>query len=461
MSYMDKLQTVNQQGGFQNLLKKALNSASNSGGALIPQHLEKIITNAVQRLSPTISMIQPEYDAQGLHEFNRVTSLGDGGGFQGENAVTPGSQSVFARANVTLKVVRRKGSVTDYLRLSSEKFVDALATEIENQVRAQVYDLESLNIYGSATADAYQYDGWDHLITTNRFNDGFTSGAATVPASNAFLDKMIDASLRKGSNLHPKAFLMTPEMLSLVSRYQTEFRKMIPMDEVNTPGGWRLPSYRGIPIISSTFLSGVGSSTMGTVTAASGGTTGGSLSNGTYYFRVAAITQDGEQMASAESSVTLSGGTATQKITLSFTAVSGAISYKVYYSATTGLTGMTLIDQQAARAYDGSGTPGAASTSLTVLAVSATSAVSGMTSDKPLTTVSSVNPETVWLIDFDKYQGLGKFPINNPGGREGGIISIEPLAKTDAFMQFLLYTHGAIAPSFEATSVLSRGWRVA
>src|SRR5581483_384979 len=82
---------------------------------------------------------------------------------------------------------------------------------------------------------------------------------------------------------------------------------------------------------------------------ASGGTTGGALSNGTYYYRISAINAAGETLASAETSLTLSGGTSTQKINLAWSQVPGALGYRIYGRSTgaeqfiTGVTGETTL----------------------------------------------------------------------------------------------------------------------
>ncbi len=62
--------------------------------------------------------------------------------------------------------------------------------------------------------------------------------------------------------------------------------------------------------------------------------TGGSLSNGTYYYRVSAINDIGETIASPQTSITLSAGTATQTITVNWSAVTGATGYRIYGRAT-------------------------------------------------------------------------------------------------------------------------------
>jgi hypothetical protein len=73
--------------------------------------------------------------------------------------------------------------------------------------------------------------------------------------------------------------------------------------------------------------------TMGTVTAALAA--GGTLTVGAYFYVVTAVTSAGAESAqSAEATATTTAGN--QTITLSWAAVPGAVSYKVYRSTTTG-----------------------------------------------------------------------------------------------------------------------------
>jgi len=452
--------------GGSEMVKKALTSASNSGGALVPESLRQAITDTAIRLAPEFALMSSEQATGKTHEFNKLTSRGNIAGSMGENAVTPQTNSTYERATVDLKVTRRKGLVTDFEQEAAAKFVDALQLEINSQIEQQVYSLNLLNLYGNELANSYQYGGWNRLISTNRLQSGFTSGAATVPTNLRVLDNMIDASNRRGGAKHRRAFIMSPEMHSLFSSLLTNVRnvqgQVAGTTQVNIGGGWVLDAYRNIPIVESTFVPGSLSDTMGTVTATSGGTSGGTLSDGTYYFRVDAITANGPTMASAESSVTLSGGGSTQKITLSFTAVTDAIAYRVYYSSSTGLTGMTLIDWVAANAYDSDGTIGAAVTSISITSVAASARItSAMAADKPLTAVGGVKGEEIMLIDFDTVQGMGSMALLNKGSAGSGFISMKPVYPSDAGLPFLLYTHGAVVPAYEGTSVLSRGWRAA
>jgi len=458
---MKEIKNFLRQGGSE-LIRKALTSADGSGGALIPQFLEKLITNTVIRLTPEFTFIKPEFGAQKVHSYNQITSLGTGVKSMGEVAVTPTVNSTYTRQNLTLKVTRSKGLVSDFEQEASANFIDALAIEIEQQIRAQVYALNFLNMYGNSTANPYAYDGWDNYIVTNRSNNGFSSGAPTVPTSLKVLDDLIDASNRRGGGMHDRALVMSPEMTSLFSRLTTNIIRYQTDMNYEVYGGWRLMTYRGVPIIQSTYTSGKGAGTMGTVTASSLSATG-TLSNGTFYFQVSYLDdQGGESMASAESSVTLSGGTSTQAIKLNFTAVPTAQFYKVYYSSTTGLSGKQCIGIVPAMTYDANGTLVTPTVEIDLLSVATSAAATTYQTDFPLTTKSGgANAESIWLIDFDKIQGLGKFPYTNNGTQGQGMISMRPLYNNDAGIPFLIYTHGAICPSYEATSAVVRGYSVA
>ncbi len=443
----------------QSLIKKALTSATNVGEALTPQNLEKIITNTVVALSPEVAVLSPLFDKMKRHDFNRISALPAAGGAMGEAAVTPTRNGTFARDYVNLKVIRRKGAVTNFLQDSSAAYIDAAAAEMENHLLAHAYDLAYYTVFGNEDANSYEFDGLDKLIATNRTNEAV---GGTVPTSLKFLDDMIDENIiRQGAN-HRKAFLMSAKMQSHISRLLTNVRVNQGlagdgMNQIEINGGWRLMAYRDIPILPSRGMRPTG--TMTTITPSAAGT--GSLSDGAYYFRVAPITYNGEQLASAEATITLSGGGSTQAITLTFAAYPGALAYKIYASQTTGTE--VLVKMIPAYAYDGSGTIGSAVTTDVFKTLTPSDDVpTHMQSDKPLVATGGVAPEIVILWDLDEYQGLGKFPYTNSGAsRMNGLVTVEPLARTDDDLPFLIKTYGALCPAFEATSAMHRGLRIA
>jgi hypothetical protein len=443
----------------RSLIRKALDSSSAKAEALVPEFLEKVITNTVMQLRPELAMITAKFGRQKTHEFNQITSLPASGSAMGEGATTPVTNSVYSRQTVDLKIMRRKGAVTNFLQDASGDYIDSAAAELENQLLTHSYDLCGYITHGNAGADEYTHSGLDTFISTYREQEVV---AGVVPTSLSFLDDMIDSNLDHQGAQHNKAFIMSPQMLSKTSKLLTNIHAYQTLGVTEVPGGWRLSTYRDIPIIVSSAMRP--RSKMGTISTATA-TTGGTIpSSTTYYFRVSAVTNNGEQGASTEVNQATGSGTETNTITLSWTAVTGALYYKIYGGTSTGA--VTLVDVIAAVSYDGNGTRSTATTSWVLsaaLAANSDTVSTAMEADLPLNAETSAVPtETVILWDLDEFQGLGKYPYTNVGGSKfGGLVTIEPLAKTDDFLNFLIKTYGALCNSYEATSGIHRGLKVA
>jgi len=470
-------------GENKNLISKALTSASGSGGPLVPQHLEAIIANAVPRISPELAMVTPKYDAQSLHEFNRMTALGGIGGAMGESATTPTTQPTFYRASVQLKVIRRKGATTNFLQDSSKRNIDAAAANIEAQLTSHVYDLANYIIYGNAgtTSNPYEFSGLDTFITTNRTQN---ARGGAVPTSLKILDDMLDANYERQGMMHRKAFVMSPQMLSKMSQLLTNVRLNQGLSgnlsQVDVPGGWRLNAYRDVPIIVSGAMRP--KTTMGAVVATSANA-GGTIANNLHgFFRVAAVTRDGETLASAECDVDVGAGGAgnVHTMILTWAANTNAYRYKIYVSTATGtevlkhvipgftydangtITGSTTTTIAGVKSWvsDASGNV----TSVTFLSTPVTAGAEVATAcqaDVPLTATGGISPEYIFLWDMDEFQGIGRLPYTNQGGSQfNGLVTIEDLARTDDFLPFLIKSYCALADSFEATCSVNRGLRV-
>jgi hypothetical protein len=447
----------NEQG--KALIHKALTTGTTSGGPLIAEHLDTIITNELVRLVPELAIPEYKYDPQKTHEFNRVTALPAAGSAMGEASTTPTRASAMERAEVTLKVMKRKGSVTGFLQASAEKEYDAESVETENHLQAFGNDMATYMIHGNAGADAYTFTGIDRFISTYRVNETWTG---VVPTNLSPLDNLIDASNSKKAQSHRRAFIMSPQMLTKFSSLWTQVRdnrsavrEGVSTIEVN--GGHRLQTFRDIPILESSQTRAI--STMTAITLAHAGA-GGGIPDATRYFRVAPVTWDGEQEASPEVADTSSSS---DTITISFTAFPGALFYKVYESQTTAQ--LTLKKVVSAFTYDASGTITASTTSIVFstnpTTADATSVTTAMQADKPIISAAGIQPESVYLWDLHPHQGLGKMPYTNKdGNRLDGIATIIPLAKTDDTSDFLIKSYIALADAFEATSGVHKGLRV-
>jgi hypothetical protein len=470
------------------MIQKALTSATGVGEALIPENLEQIVTDTVIRMSPELALIESKKISGKTHEFNRLNSKPARGGAMGENATTPVSQSATSRQSVELKIVRRKGKVTNFLKDTSQKYIDAAAFEMENHLQAHVLDLIYYILYGNKDSHSFttgtglnqpgvEFDGLDRFISTNRTNEAI---GGVVPTNLNHLDTMIDSSNRKGGSRHRRVFGMSPEMLSKHSQLLTNVRLnqgLISggLTQVDIDGGWRLNAYRDIPIIETTAVApvaGTDGKMNATITYADVAT-GGSLTDNTYYLRVAPVTLEGEQEASDITGVIVNGGGAAQSITISLNrphqtnSVDSALSYKIYGSTTSGSE--VLIKWVSAFLYDAelaplstNGDNGVDQNIVITSMTPGTDVPTGMQADRPLEAVGSYRPEIIYLWDLDPIQGLGKFPYTNDGGSEfQGLVTTEQLAKIDDYIHFLVKSYPALVDSFEATSCWHRGLRVA
>lgn len=441
------------------LLRKAFTSNAASGGPLIAEHLETIITNELVRLVPELAVPEYKYDPQSVHSFNRITAIPAAGSAMGEASTTPTRSSTMERATAALKIMKRKGSVTGFLRAASKKNYDAQEVEVENTLQSFGNDMASYMLYGNKDGDAYTFDGLDKFIASYRQNE--VAGGA-VPTNLSALDGMIDASNRKKGSPHRRCFVMSPELLTKFTSLYTNVRDNRSAQREGTTvveidGGWRLQTYREIPILESTQTRPQGQ--MGAVAAAHAGA-GGAIPDDTRYFQVAPITWDGEQIASAEVSDTSSSS---DTVTLSWTAYTGALFYKIYAADASGAE--VLVDIISAFTYDGNGTITGNVTSHIFtsepLTPDSNSVPTHMQADKPLNYTGGIPPEIVFFWDLDPNQGMGKVAYtNDDGNRLDGLATIIPLAKLDDTDDFLVKSYCALIDSFEATCGMHRGLRI-
>lgn len=442
----------------KSLIRKAFSSASGVGQAIIPEHLEEVITNTLVRLVPELAVPVLKFDPQKFHEFVRLKTLPRAGSAMGESSTTPTRNSTTERASVQLKIMKRKGAVTGFVQDAAANFMDAQAFEMETHLQAFGNDMRTYMLYGNKAADEYTFDGLDTFIATYRKN---TAQGGAVPTSLSVLDDIIDHNMRKQGSSHRRVFEMSPEMLSLFSRLYTQVRDnrdaIRGTSVVEIDGGWRLQTYRDIPIIETTATRPV--KQMSTVTVAAAGT-GGGITDDQYFFVVAPVTWDGEQRASTEVNVTTSSA---DTITLSWTADEDALFYKIYAGDTTGV--LTLKSVVSGFTYDSDGTISGDVTSVTFSSspLTADSSVpSHMEDDIPLAGTEANPMEVIFFWDLDEYQGMGKLAYtNSAGSRFKGLATVEPLAKTDDNSPFLVKSYPALVDAFEATCALHRGFRTA
>lgn len=304
---------------------------------------------------------------------------------------------------------------------------------------------ETTHIWGNEDATINtarpQWDGIDYQIANANKVD-----AATQLLSLKHMDNAIDAvrSPFAGELGDNWFFTMTPSMQSFLNglfvnqqRFNAVMGKALlktrddygdpnaPVADSSIDAGVEVQTYRGIPIVFSSFLSSVGSMTSVSVSSNNTGSGGGLLAANTYYYRIEAVTKYGLTLASAE--VSSSPASDGNSIVLTWTTpaptdalgnVIDVIGYRIFRSTTSGneslyavsaafnlansdtaVTSWTDTGLAVSPNINSTGQPQTATTYSATISTSGTAVPDGYTF--PRVQTGSQRVEDIWLIPRD------------------------------------------------------------
>ena len=346
-------------------LREALNAATAS--ALVPKIIDPLLLEYQRRYSPVVRAIPSvRWDADQYY-FNERTAVANGG-FTTDGGARSVSNSTYVQASYQIKHLQIVGAVTGYAQQVTRQVIgDLRAREIQGSIRGLYWDLETAMLWGNSASTAAvgafpQFDGLDTLISQansaasfqnvlNKQSGGMLAQAS--PLSLSMLDELLDlAETNFAGSIFDNSwmFIMSNTAVSKVAQLQTPQQRY--MGEITADVGLVVPTYRGVPLVKSSFLQARGFS-VGTVTTATstgalpGGLSGitGSLPAGTYkYVVTAVIARQGEIQPSAEVSITSGGATGFGQLILPGTLTTGVdgsqpVLYKVYRTAVGGASG--------------------------------------------------------------------------------------------------------------------------
>lgn len=410
-------------------LQKALLQTTGSGVNLVPQDLNPMLVEYLGRLSPLYSLIAKKPAEGRTHEYTARVGL-PSAWFEGEITTPAPAASTYERKSVQLKILRIAGGVSGFQQATSEKFINALESEIVGSMEGFANALEWSTIYGDATADSYQFSGLDAFLRGDSVASKSVSAGGNILDVGAVidlsaLDTMIDvAHATRAADRDQKVFLMSQQMISKVSGLQTRVNREVPMVEFE--GGFRFASYRGIPVLPTSYLrpSGVTSSPAVTATKAAGG----ALADATYHYRIASVTETGEQIIGTASSATTE--TTNNTVNLTWTADANAMLYKIYRGTSATPADMALLGVIAAKTYNGEG-----GVSGTVAAYADTGAKTPNTAIKPLNT----GEEQIALVNINEMRGMHFVGMMSPlGERTDNFVSYIPLATRKSAFEYMV-----------------------
>jgi hypothetical protein len=339
-------------------LREALTAAGAS--PFIQKVIDPVLVEMQRRYSPLLTAIPAIPWDTDVFNFNQRTSVATGGAVV-DGGTLPVSTSAYLQNSFQMKHFMTVGAVTGYATQVARVISSLRQTEIEGSIQGQIWDIETSVVWGNSAATvngaAPLFDGLDVLVSNFTGSAQNSIDKAGASFSLSHLDELIDAAETNAAmpiEQSPWMFLMSSTANSKISQLMVNQQRF--MGEIEVAAGLKVPSYRGVPLVKSSFLSPRGMS-MGTVAVATAAT-GGALAAGQYFYKLTpVIARQGELLPSAEVNVTATGGASVN--TLSFAIPTGLdgsqpILYKVYRSTTTGTESLLgCVDARVGTAADG------------------------------------------------------------------------------------------------------------
>jgi len=380
---------------MSNDLQEALTAAG--AAALVQKQIDPVLLEYQRRYAPLVRTLPSTKWGSTVYYFNKRTQLPTGG-FVTDGGARPVSTSNYAQENFQIRLLQSVGAVTGYSQaVTADLIGDLRAREIEGAARGLYWDMETAILWGAGAPTANgpypQFDGLDVICSSftsastggpqngvgggtidnyggeptwggvaNPWVDGIDQNAINFGGSSLTLGgldlliDMVESNVAEPVENSEWMFLMSPAANSRLSQLLINQQRF--MDQVEIAAGLIVPTYRGVPVIKSSFLS-PRTNQMGTVTQATSGVSG--TLNGTYGYKVSAvIARFGEIQASA----VVSSSPSTGGVKLSFSTPIGPegsqpTHYKVYRTAAGGSqsvnTNFTLIGIVDANYLDSTG----------------------------------------------------------------------------------------------------------
>lgn len=227
-------------------IRKALDTqAGSTGQVLVPEVVDAGIRMFVETRSPLWNIIR-KFDFDGYAFAYREQNGLPVASFGAELGALPAAQNAtYIERTVPIKSIYIRGELSGQVIEATRTLVNVLEREIENSAMGMVRTLEQKLIAGDSVAQPNEFDGLAKWITTtvDGTDTGGATGGADGPLSLALLDVLLDAA----PGGEPTHLIMSKAMRrKLWSILQPQVRYM---DATEIEGGFRVPTYGGLPII--------------------------------------------------------------------------------------------------------------------------------------------------------------------------------------------------------------------
>ena len=315
-------------------LKETLTVSSGAAAPLVQKVISPILVELVRKFAPTRIAFPRQTWETGTYFFNQRTQLPraqfvtEAPPTSGVGSVTA-TNSTYAQLAFAIQHYQSNGDIGRFAQKVANVNGNLLDLELEGCTMACGWLEEVTNIYSAVAATQNTLrPQWDGLRAQTALKNkidanSFAYGSGT---QGVLQFKMLDALMDTirgpyAANIQEQGFfyLMSPNMQTAlvqltqpITRVGLERTTLKPMTDGGILGapvvidkadpGVEVYSYRGIPIVETSFLSAPGQ--MGAVTLAANASPATTLANSVRYYVMTAITIYGETVASSEVNIT-------------------------------------------------------------------------------------------------------------------------------------------------------------
>jgi hypothetical protein len=431
-------------------------STTNGATGLVPKIIDRLLLEQQRKYAPLHKAIPRKTWETNTYFYNQRNALPKAQSTTEAPTTTQvtASQSNFVQSQFPIQHLQSQLDISTFAAKVAIVNGNLFDLELAGAAKSMAWLEDIYHLYGSSQATLNtlrpQWDGFDVQVGgANKIN-----GAATALSLN-MLDNMIDSvravvSQELGTDWF---FHVSPKMASRLNglfiqqqRFNEGMTTIYARDDFGIPGasvtdnkiavdaGLEVATYRGVPIVLSSFVGNLGQ--MGAISTTANAGTGSTLSTGTtYYYVVEAVTKVGLLYASTEVSASPAGSG--NNIQLSWTTPTPTdafgntidiIGYRIFRATTSGAESLYAyssaynIADAAVTSFTDTGLPQTPSTNAalfaaTVATASTNAASDGATYPRLTSTTEDIlllprNPEYMVVPVVNEIQSQMLAPVN-------------------------------------------------
>ena len=227
-------------------------TVGNAGTVLLQTTISRVVQHLTNRQLGIQSTLPVRPGSGDAFYSNRRTAAATGGAWIADTAEPTESEGAYTQVSFGFKSLVGRIKVTRKLIAQGRSYGDVLATELVGKAEDFFNDLETACAVGDTNANANQIDG---LLTLIGNVSGQTVANTTADAGDSlYLDKL-DTAIQTVKGAEDRGAMRIygsykgTRLMNNALQAQQRFN-----DEIDIDAGFRVRSYNGIPIITSTAI---------------------------------------------------------------------------------------------------------------------------------------------------------------------------------------------------------------